>query len=202
MVNTTKNEQQQNNKSLWLIFCFCEAYPMFWKHFTLHSLWTFLAVFTTLLILLLQLLGLIIKSIKSLGNSSWKSTVCCYVKWNVVRLAFMFGPFRIPDGWTHIGRVSATENLELTFALKQQNVDRLEELLKLVSDPDSAQYGRNHLFHPLHYKHDIPPCAELAEETYCYAITAYVIITDMLYRSRTMPAQFKFYAPAATLCQP
>ena len=41
-----------------------------------------------------------------------------------------------------MGRVDPSEELELTFALKQQNVDLLEETLRLVSDPDSAQYGR------------------------------------------------------------
>lgn len=49
---------------------------------------------------------------------------------------------RIPEEWTRVGRVDPTEELELTFALKQQNVDLLEETLRLVSDPDSAQYGR------------------------------------------------------------
>uniref|UniRef100_A0A8C9XLV6 Tripeptidyl-peptidase 1 n=1 Tax=Sander lucioperca TaxID=283035 RepID=A0A8C9XLV6_SANLU len=45
--------------------------------------------------------------------------------------------------WTHVGRVDPTEELELTFALKQQNSDLLEEILTLVSDPDSAQYGKH-----------------------------------------------------------
>uniref|UniRef100_A0A8C9XGY3 Tripeptidyl-peptidase 1 n=1 Tax=Sander lucioperca TaxID=283035 RepID=A0A8C9XGY3_SANLU len=49
----------------------------------------------------------------------------------------------IPDDWTHVGRVDPTEELELTFALKQQNSDLLEEILTLVSDPDSAQYGKH-----------------------------------------------------------
>lgn len=48
---------------------------------------------------------------------------------------------RIPEDWKHVGRVDPTEKLELTFALKQQNVDLLEETLRRVSDPDSAQYG-------------------------------------------------------------
>ncbi|XP_076604465.1 tripeptidyl-peptidase 1 isoform X1 [Chaetodon auriga] len=48
----------------------------------------------------------------------------------------------IPEDWSHVGRVDPTEDLELTFALKQQNVDLLEETLRLVSDPDSAQYGK------------------------------------------------------------
>ncbi|XP_036927421.1 tripeptidyl-peptidase 1 [Acanthopagrus latus] len=49
----------------------------------------------------------------------------------------------IPEDWTHVGLVDPAEKLELTFALKQQNVDLLEETLRRVSDPDSAQYGKH-----------------------------------------------------------
>ncbi|XP_033498532.1 tripeptidyl-peptidase 1 [Epinephelus lanceolatus] len=49
----------------------------------------------------------------------------------------------IPDDWTHVRRVDPSEELELTFALKQQNTDQLEETLRQVSDPDSAQYGKH-----------------------------------------------------------
>lgn len=49
--------------------------------------------------------------------------------------------FSVPEDWLHEGRVAPQEKVELTFALKQQNVDRLQELLQLVSDPDSPQYG-------------------------------------------------------------
>ncbi|GAA6213548.1 tripeptidyl-peptidase 1-like isoform X1 [Lates japonicus] len=48
----------------------------------------------------------------------------------------------IPEDWTRVGRVDPAEELELTFALKQQNVNLLEETLRWVSDPDSAQYGK------------------------------------------------------------
>ncbi|CAG5866453.1 unnamed protein product [Menidia menidia] len=48
----------------------------------------------------------------------------------------------IPKDWTHVGRVDPSEELQLTFALKQQNVQLLEEMVRLVSDPDSAQYGK------------------------------------------------------------
>ncbi|XP_029530748.1 tripeptidyl-peptidase 1 isoform X2 [Oncorhynchus nerka] len=51
--------------------------------------------------------------------------------------------FLIPEDWTRVGRIDPTENLELTFALRQQNVDQLEHLLLLVSDPESAQYGKH-----------------------------------------------------------
>ncbi|XP_030639575.1 tripeptidyl-peptidase 1 [Chanos chanos] len=48
----------------------------------------------------------------------------------------------VPEDWVHAGRVSPVEEVELTFALKQQNVERLRELLQQVSDPDSDQYGK------------------------------------------------------------
>uniref|UniRef100_A0A667ZWE1 Tripeptidyl-peptidase 1 n=1 Tax=Myripristis murdjan TaxID=586833 RepID=A0A667ZWE1_9TELE len=48
----------------------------------------------------------------------------------------------VPVDWAHVSRLSPSEELELTFALKQQNVHQLEETLRLVSDPDSAQYGK------------------------------------------------------------
>uniref|UniRef100_A0A8C7MFD4 Tripeptidyl-peptidase 1 n=1 Tax=Oncorhynchus kisutch TaxID=8019 RepID=A0A8C7MFD4_ONCKI len=52
-------------------------------------------------------------------------------------------PQMIPEDWTRVGRIDPTEKLELTFALRQQNVDQLEHLLLLVSDPESAQYGKH-----------------------------------------------------------
>ncbi|XP_048830842.1 tripeptidyl-peptidase 1 [Brienomyrus brachyistius] len=48
----------------------------------------------------------------------------------------------IPEGWTHAGRVASSDRVELTFALRQQNVDKLRGLLESVSDPDSVQYGK------------------------------------------------------------
>uniref|UniRef100_A0A672IGL7 Tripeptidyl-peptidase 1 n=1 Tax=Salarias fasciatus TaxID=181472 RepID=A0A672IGL7_SALFA len=50
---------------------------------------------------------------------------------------------RIPEDWTDVGRLDPSEELQLTFALKQQNVALLEETLRLVSDPDSPQYGKH-----------------------------------------------------------
>ena len=47
----------------------------------------------------------------------------------------------VPDDWSRVGPVRPSEQLELTFALKQQGVDMLEETLRRVSDPDSPQYG-------------------------------------------------------------
>ncbi|MED6267941.1 polynucleotide 3'-phosphatase [Characodon lateralis] len=49
----------------------------------------------------------------------------------------------LSQDWTHAGRVDPSEPLELTFALKQQNIDLLRETLSRVSDPDSAQYGKH-----------------------------------------------------------
>ncbi|XP_038632251.1 tripeptidyl-peptidase 1 [Scyliorhinus canicula] len=48
----------------------------------------------------------------------------------------------VPIGWIQVGRVSASDQILLTFALKQQNTDKLQELLEQVSDPHSLQYGK------------------------------------------------------------
>ncbi|XP_052437358.1 tripeptidyl-peptidase 1-like [Carassius gibelio] len=48
----------------------------------------------------------------------------------------------VPEDWTLVEGVKPLEEVELTFALKQQKVKQLKELLKLVSDPDSHQYGK------------------------------------------------------------
>lgn len=40
-----------------------------------------------------------------------------------------------------LGRVDPEEELSLTFALKQQNLERLTELVQAVSDPSSPRYG-------------------------------------------------------------
>lgn len=64
-----------------------------------------------------------------------------------IQANFFFTSFlRIPKDWTHVGRVEPKEELQLTFALKQQNVDLLEKMLQLVSDPDSAHYGGAHSY--------------------------------------------------------
>ena len=39
-------------------------------------------------------------------------------------------------------RAPPHQPLHLTFALKQQNTDQLEDLLLQVSDPDSLHYGK------------------------------------------------------------
>ena len=46
------------------------------------------------------------------------------------------------EGWKLLERVNQDEVLELTFAIKQKNVKQLEEILLLVSDPDSLSYGK------------------------------------------------------------
>uniref|UniRef100_A0A8C1G3R0 Tripeptidyl-peptidase 1 n=1 Tax=Cyprinus carpio TaxID=7962 RepID=A0A8C1G3R0_CYPCA len=51
--------------------------------------------------------------------------------------------FSVPEDWILVEGVEPLEEVELTFALKQQNVKQMEELLKLVSDPDSHQYGKH-----------------------------------------------------------
>ncbi|XP_068194952.1 tripeptidyl-peptidase 1 [Antennarius striatus] len=47
-----------------------------------------------------------------------------------------------PEDWIRVGPVDPQKEVELTFALKQQNIEQLEETLRRVSDPDSAQYGK------------------------------------------------------------
>ncbi|GAB5577555.1 tripeptidyl-peptidase 1 [Prionailurus iriomotensis] len=48
----------------------------------------------------------------------------------------------LPPGWVSLGRVDSEEELSLTFALRQQNVERLSELVQAVSDPGSPRYGK------------------------------------------------------------
>uniref|UniRef100_A0A8C2RMM0 Peptidase S53 activation domain-containing protein n=1 Tax=Capra hircus TaxID=9925 RepID=A0A8C2RMM0_CAPHI len=48
---------------------------------------------------------------------------------------------RLPPGWVSLGRADPEEELSLTFALRQQNVKRLSELVQAVSDPGSPHYG-------------------------------------------------------------
>ncbi|XP_003512905.2 tripeptidyl-peptidase 1 isoform X1 [Cricetulus griseus] len=48
----------------------------------------------------------------------------------------------LPPGWVSLGRVDPEEELSLTFALKQQNLERLTELVQAVSDPSSPRYGK------------------------------------------------------------
>ena len=46
------------------------------------------------------------------------------------------------DGWKKRERVHKDKTMELSFALKQENLDQLEKLLWEVSDPDSPKYGQ------------------------------------------------------------
>uniref|UniRef100_A0A8C9AV41 Tripeptidyl-peptidase 1 n=1 Tax=Prolemur simus TaxID=1328070 RepID=A0A8C9AV41_PROSS len=55
----------------------------------------------------------------------------------------------LPPGWVSLGRADPEEELSLTFALKQQNLERLLELVQAVSDPSSPRYvGGLHRFPP------------------------------------------------------
>ena len=47
------------------------------------------------------------------------------------------------EGWNVLGRVEPKKVLQLTFAIKQRNTDKLEKLLHAVSDPDSQYYGKH-----------------------------------------------------------
>lgn len=46
------------------------------------------------------------------------------------------------DGWKIKERVEPNKILELTFAVKQRNVNQLEKLLREVSNPESINYGK------------------------------------------------------------
>ena len=46
------------------------------------------------------------------------------------------------DGWVIKQRVEPSKIIELTFAIKQRNTDKLEKLLLEVSDPESSIYGK------------------------------------------------------------
>jgi tripeptidyl-peptidase-1 len=48
---------------------------------------------------------------------------------------------RVPDGWESQGPAPRDTMLELTFAVKQRNQDKLEQALMGAADPDSPKYG-------------------------------------------------------------
>lgn len=48
----------------------------------------------------------------------------------------------LPVGWKYVERVSPKDQILLTFALKQQNIDKLKEKLEQLSNPASSQYGK------------------------------------------------------------
>uniref|UniRef100_A0A8C5BFP9 Tripeptidyl-peptidase 1 n=1 Tax=Gadus morhua TaxID=8049 RepID=A0A8C5BFP9_GADMO len=77
--------------------------------------------------------------------------VCMYIRMHVIShppqvptLLSIWVPLSssIPDEWSRVGPVGPSEQLELTFALRQQGVDLLGETLRRVSDPDSPQYAK------------------------------------------------------------
>lgn len=47
-----------------------------------------------------------------------------------------------PLGWEHRHRAQGSDLIELTVAIKQQNVDKLEQLLLEVSHPSNPKYGQ------------------------------------------------------------
>ena len=48
---------------------------------------------------------------------------------------------KTPAGWSSLGPAPRSQMLELTFAVKQTNTDKLEAALMNAADPDSANYG-------------------------------------------------------------
>lgn len=63
--------------------------------------------------------------------------------------AFLTSDMRMEVGlsrsshWQRVGRANPNDRLELTIAVRQSNVDLLEEKLLSVSDPRSPAYGRH-----------------------------------------------------------
>lgn len=49
----------------------------------------------------------------------------------------------VPDGWTVAGPSDPEASVELTFAVKQQNLQELHDTLMRVSDPQSVTYGEH-----------------------------------------------------------
>lgn len=49
----------------------------------------------------------------------------------------------LAPGWRIVGAPAPTERIELTFALKQQNLDQLHDTLMAVSTPTSERYGKH-----------------------------------------------------------
>jgi len=49
----------------------------------------------------------------------------------------------LPEGWKNNGPSPHDHKIELLFAVKQTNLDKLESTLMAVSDPDSPQYGKH-----------------------------------------------------------
>ncbi|TFK41781.1 peptidase S8/S53 domain-containing protein [Crucibulum laeve] len=48
----------------------------------------------------------------------------------------------IPPGWSHLRKPDASTVIPLRFALKQSNIDKLDQMLQDVSHPESANYGQ------------------------------------------------------------
>ena len=47
------------------------------------------------------------------------------------------------EGWNKLGRLPPSEEIFLTFALKQSNLESLERVFWEVSDPRSKEYGKH-----------------------------------------------------------
>lgn len=47
----------------------------------------------------------------------------------------------VPDGWQHAAAAPADHKMDLHIRLKEQNMDKLQQRLLKMSDPDHAEYG-------------------------------------------------------------
>lgn len=71
----------------------------------------------------------------------------------------LHAPLPMEHGWQAIATAPRDHVVRLTMALKQQNPQRIEEILKEVSDPDHPNYGR-YLKH-----HEITAIVRPSQET-------------------------------------
>lgn len=56
----------------------------------------------------------------------------------------------IPAGWIMEDAPDVNDPIELTIALSQSNVDRIDDVLMSVSDPTSPEYGKHWDFKKIH----------------------------------------------------
>merc|ERR1712137_207428 len=79
-----------------------------------------------------------------------KSVICCFALSSAQdiflpasKLKAVEGKVSQPSGWVHLGDALPTKQIELTFAIKQQNVGKLQDELLAVSTPSSQRYGQH-----------------------------------------------------------
>merc|ERR1712137_997465 len=79
-----------------------------------------------------------------------KSVICCFALSSAQdiflpasKLKAVEGKMSPPSGWVHLGDELPTKQMELTFAITQQNVGKLQDELLAISTPSSQRYGQH-----------------------------------------------------------